>query len=407
MASTGPSRRGSTSRQGRACPAISTRSSLGRPAPDSGHGGRASKGGSPCNRQPASHMSRGWSGSWSILGLVLALGTAILVVGSRQTRCRPRSVRRAMATSCTPHATATSTPSTPRRTARPLVTGSAADSQSDLLAGWARFAFVRRDAGSSSTSIVLANADGSGLREITGLPEEVAGMAPVTGRDQARGRRESGLVDRRARHGADAGDADDQFIRRYTTRGSPQWRPNGHELIFLSSSGGHRHPARVLRRPDGRNRPPRDRPTDDPDPAQPALSPDGTKVAYSIQRSDQREIHVVDVETGSTGVSPSMGPSPMSDRNGRRMGRSSSSNGRRSMASSDGRTVSGGPVTRDRADAARQDRRRRCPVLAGRQPNPRLLQRRRTTWVLDPRAVLAPSSTTPPSPRRRGSGLAH
>ena len=30
------------------------------------------------------------------------------------------------------------------------------------------FAFVRRDAGSSSTSIVLANADGSGLREITG-----------------------------------------------------------------------------------------------------------------------------------------------------------------------------------------------------------------------------------------------
>jgi Tol biopolymer transport system component len=33
-------------------------------------------------------------------------------------------------------------------------------------------------------------------------------------------------------------------------------------------------------------------------PAQPALSPDGTKVAYSIQPTDQREIHVVDVETG-------------------------------------------------------------------------------------------------------------
>ena len=33
-------------------------------------------------------------------------------------------------------------------------------------------------------------------------------------------------------------------------------------------------------------------------PAEPALSPDGTKVAYSILGTDQREIHVVDVETG-------------------------------------------------------------------------------------------------------------
>ena len=51
MASTGPSRIGSTSRPGTVCPTTSTRSSPGRPGPDNGRGGRASKGGSPCRRR--------------------------------------------------------------------------------------------------------------------------------------------------------------------------------------------------------------------------------------------------------------------------------------------------------------------------------------------------------------------
>jgi Tol biopolymer transport system component len=79
---------------------------------------------------------------------------------------------------------------------------------------------------------------------------------------------------------------------------SPQWRPNGHELVFLSNDLALSLRTGVfVVQTDGSGL----RPLVDLSiaaPAQPVLSPDGTKVAYSILGTDQREIHVVDVQTG-------------------------------------------------------------------------------------------------------------
>ena len=100
-----------------------------------------------------------------VLGLVVALGAAILVRRLAEHDCPspfgPAPQRR---TSSTAAPTATSTRSTPRRTSRdPLITGPAADSDPLTLAGWdlGSRSSVATPA-SSSTSIVVANADGSG-----------------------------------------------------------------------------------------------------------------------------------------------------------------------------------------------------------------------------------------------------
>ena len=171
-----------------------------------------------------------------VLGLVVALGTAILVAGSPR---RPPSPFGPGAQGNVLYAAADGdiyAIDTATNVARPLVTGPAADSDPLISPDGTSFAFVRRDAGSLSTSIVLANADGSGLREITGLPEEVAGMAlsPDGTKLAVVGAQGLWMV------GPDmsptlvtpttSSEAGYDFFE------SPQWRPNGHELVFLSSS---------------------------------------------------------------------------------------------------------------------------------------------------------------------------
>ena len=232
-----------------------------------------------------------------ILGLVLALGAAILVVGSPKPLPSPfgqGAHGNVLYAAADGDIYAIDTAS---NKARPLVTGSAADSSPIYSPDGARFAFVRREAGSSTTSIVVANADGSGLREISGLPEEVAGMAlsPEGTKLAVVGAQGLWIV------GPDVAPTlvtpTDSSVS-YNFFESPQWRPNGHELIFLSSRLDLAAKAGVfVVQTDGSGLRALVEMTI-ADPAQPALSPDGTKVAYSIQPTDQREIHVVDVETG-------------------------------------------------------------------------------------------------------------
>ena len=74
----------------------------GRPGLDSGPAGRASKGGSPCRRRCASHRFPGSPGCSSSLGLVVALGAAVLVDRlATPPACHRRSVWRGTARSCT------------------------------------------------------------------------------------------------------------------------------------------------------------------------------------------------------------------------------------------------------------------------------------------------------------------
>ena len=162
-----------------------------------------------------------------------------------------------------------------------------------------RFAFTRRDAGSETSATYVANADGSAVRVIIGTPEDPTSSmmwSPDGTRLAVVGSSGLWIV------GPDIAPTLVTLDGRpstFTTIEYPQWRPNGHELIFLATSldnmafGLGSTSSRPMDPASARssNRPCRT-------PAQPTLSPDGTKVAYSILETDQREIHVVDVETG-------------------------------------------------------------------------------------------------------------
>ena len=79
----------------------------------------------------------------------------------------------------------------------------------------------------------------------------------------------------------------------------PQWRPNGHEIVFLrqwlwliDQIGLY------LVRSDGTGLRAIAQPTVD-GPTRFSLSPDGSKVAYTIGAANHGQIHVVDVDTGA------------------------------------------------------------------------------------------------------------
>ena len=65
-----------------------------------------------------------------------------------------------------------------------------------------------------------------------------------------------------------------------------------------------------------------------------SLSPDGSKVAYTIGAANHGQIHVVDVETGAESQVAFDGTRPTCDPTGRQMGPSSSSSGPAAVPSS-------------------------------------------------------------------------
>ena len=233
-----------------------------------------------------------------VLGLIVALGTAVLVVGSPR---RPPSPFGPGARGNVLYAAADGdiyAVDTATNVAHPLVTGAAADSSPVFAPDGSRFAFVRRDVGADSTSILVADADGSHQRQLTGFPQDVAGMvwSPdgtrlavanadgmwVIGPDVVSTNVTSAVSD----------------ANKYGWIESPQWRPNGHELIFVGSSLQLAlQTAIYLVQSDGSGMRPIVGSTIAA-PLQPSLSADGTKVAYSIEGDAGREIHVADVETG-------------------------------------------------------------------------------------------------------------
>ena len=170
-----------------------------------------------------------------ILGLFLAIGTVILVGSPR----RPPSPFGPGAHGNVLYAAADGdiyAIDTATNVARPLLVGPAADSGPLVSPDGTRFAFVRRDPGSETTDTFVANADGSAIRQLSFMPNAPTSMvwSPdgtnlavvgsqglwIVGPDMA-----PTLVTPTT-----SSSASYNFIE------SPQWRPNGHELIFLASS---------------------------------------------------------------------------------------------------------------------------------------------------------------------------
>jgi TolB protein len=85
------------------------------------------------------------------------------------------------------------------------------------------------------------------------------------------------------------------------------WRPNGHELVFRGDYVDNVTPVGLyLIQADGTGLRSILNPTLS-GLTEPALSPDGTRVAYSVLHGDQAELHVVDVDTGKDALIPFTG----------------------------------------------------------------------------------------------------
>jgi Tol biopolymer transport system component len=141
----------------------------------------------------------------------------------------------------------------------------------------------------------VANADGSAIRVISGTPEDPTSMAwsPDSAKLAVVGgtRLSIAVPDIAPTLVTEA-----VPLTETATIEFPQWRPNGHELIFYGSDVNPSFNNGIyLVQADGSGIRAIVGPTYS-NLANPALSPDGTEVAYSSLETDQ--IHVVNVETG-------------------------------------------------------------------------------------------------------------
>ena len=236
-----------------------------------------------------------------VLGLVLALGTAILVAGSPKPLPSPfgpgahGNVLYAAADGDI-YALDTST-----NQARPLIAGPATDSGPAVSPDGTKIVFARRAPGSDSVSTMVANADGSKPVALAGISERPKQIAWSPNSDQLA---VVGIVDGTDGLWVIGLDGHQKLVQtlQWDTIASvddPQWRPNGHEIIFLSSNYVLIDQIGLYTvRSDGTGLRAITQATVD-GPTRFSLSPDGSKVAYTIGAANHGQIHVVDVETGA------------------------------------------------------------------------------------------------------------
>jgi Tol biopolymer transport system component len=184
-----------------------------------------------------------------------------------------------------------------------------------------RFLFARQRAATDEYSLFLANADGSGVRALTEPLTKLAWYAWSPD-------------DRRLALVSDVGptptirvlgiDGSTDVTLDLRTAGEwvvpkplvgdafVQWRPNGRELVFkgVSSGPGRTTYGLYLVGVDGSGLRPILAPSDIDQWQSPALSPDGTQVAWGLWNSDGiGRIHLVDVDSGEVRVPMFDGPS--------------------------------------------------------------------------------------------------
>ena len=240
-----------------------------------------------------------------VLALVLALAATALLVGSRTPPLPPpfgmngRTVIYG-ATGGDLVALDTAT-----NQSRPVITGSAFDSDPVVSPDGTMVAFIRREPDAPTTSLMVAGVDGSGVRELTST---VAGIVRMAWSPD--GSRLAMVGDVNTVVGLWTVGLDHQLTLLVRSQvgepigliEEPQWRPNGRELLFLAGPqdtvaqiglylvGADGTGLRTIVGPAAQG------------PGRPAVSPDGTRVAYSPRTSDHPRLHIVNVDTGDDSI---------------------------------------------------------------------------------------------------------
>jgi Tol biopolymer transport system component len=237
-----------------------------------------------------------------ILALILALTVVALTVGSRPRLPSPFGPRAHgtvlyAATDGDIYALDTAT-----NQARPLITGPAIDRDPSYSPDGTRFIFNRQESESASAITMIANADASDVRVLyqltggPGLPEwspngdRVLVIGDVGG--------SQGLFTI-----ALDGTLATVFAAPATSFISEaHWLPNGQEIVFLV--GTYQGPVPVglyAIRADGTGMHQIIAPVA-PGPAQLAVAPDGTRLAYSLVDAGRTQIHIVNLDTNKDAV---------------------------------------------------------------------------------------------------------
>ena len=277
-------------------PATSTKSSPGRPEPDSGRHGRASKGGSPCNTTlrlvPVPRLA------WLlvIVGLIAALGAAALLVGSRSRLPAPFG----------PAANGSIVYGTESGdilaydpvsgTSSSIIAGTTKDETPDFSPDGTKFLFARETEDANRWLLMVADADGSDIRPLTGplfpdwnawSPDSAASCRGRYGPGsrhpldlRPRWKRSAEPPARRPHAGPGPVAVGDRARLPLAGRA----RPIGLYAISIDGSAAPAAPAA--------NAP------SDTDWLQPVLSPDGTRLVWTKWVDGRPVIHVIDIASG-------------------------------------------------------------------------------------------------------------
>jgi WD40 repeat protein len=239
-----------------------------------------------------------------VVALTIALGTAVLVVGSRKPAPAPFAPA---AHGTVLYAAADGDiyaldPATNQ--ARPVITGPATDSGPAVSPDGTKIAFARREPGSDSVSTMVANADGSNPVALAGISERPKQSAWSPNSDQLA---VVGIVNGTDGLWVIGLDGHQDLVQmlewdKVAIVDDPQWRPNGHDIVFLGSNYVLIDQVGLYTvRSDGTGLRAIVQPTVD-GPTRFSLSPDGSKVAYTVGAANHGLIHVVDVDSGADRV---------------------------------------------------------------------------------------------------------
>ncbi len=248
--------------------------------------------------------------AWLLIVVILiaALGAAALIVGSRARVPAPFGPARNGEVVFATAAGDIETVDPATNAIKALVAGSTNDRWPWFAADGATFMFWRETATTGQYDVMLANADGSNVRRLGGPFGQDDWVEPSPDGTKLAVIANPNDVSAAAR----IVDVATGTVTALALGGQPHsldWRPDGRELVYLASHGGVYSLGAI--HPDGSGLRPilPAGPTDatqewlraDPGGTAPALSPDGTKIAYlrwDLSAQAEGVLHVVDVDTG-------------------------------------------------------------------------------------------------------------